>query len=122
MRIILADHNVQALWALMVMLEEEPEFDLIGEAADSESLLTLAEEQTVDLILVDRELPGAYIEDLIASLHTLKPRPLVIAMSSDSEHSRMLLRAGADAFVSKGDQPEWLLRILRRYAHRGRAQ
>ena len=65
MRIILADHNVQALWALMVMLEEEPEFDLIGEAADSESLLMLAEEQTVDLILVDRELPAKFWPEII---------------------------------------------------------
>jgi CheY-like chemotaxis protein len=37
-------------------------------------------------------------------------------MSSNSEDSRMALRAGADAFVSKEDQPEWLLITLRKYA------
>jgi hypothetical protein len=30
----------------------------------------------------------------------------------------MLLQAGADAFVSKGDHPEWLLDTLHRYAQR----
>ena len=30
-------------------------------------------------------------------------------MSSEVEYSRMLLKAGADAFVSKGDDPVWML-------------
>ena len=118
MRIILADHHAQSLWALKTILEEEPEFDLIGEVADAEGLLTSVEEHTVDLVLVDRELPGHPIEDLIASLHALEPRPFVIVMSSEFEYSRMLLKAGADAFVSKGDDPNWLLNTLHRYARR----
>jgi len=53
--------------------------------------------------------------DLIASLHALEPRPIVIVMSSEIEYSRVLLKAGADAFVSKGE-PDWLLEKLHRYA------
>jgi DNA-binding NarL/FixJ family response regulator len=118
MRIILADHNAHALWALRTMLEEEPEFELVGEAVDAQGLFTLVGEHTADLVLVDRQLPGYSIEDLIARLHALKPEPFVIVMSSEFEYSRMLLQAGADAFVSKGDQPEWLLDTLHRYARR----
>ena len=118
MRIILADHHAQSLWALKTMLEEEPEFDLVGEAVDAEGLLTLVEEHNIDLVLVDRELPGYPIEDLIAGLRALDPAPFVIVMSSEFEYSRMLLKAGADAFVSKGDQPEWLLETLRRFEKR----
>ncbi len=78
----------------------------------------MAENRAADLFLVDRELPGAFIEDLIARLHALEPRPIVIVMSSGFEYSRMLLQAGADAFVSKGDPPNWLLQTLRKYAER----
>ncbi len=39
MRVILADHHAQARWALETMLEEQPEFDLIGQAANAEGLL-----------------------------------------------------------------------------------
>ena len=115
MRIILADHHTQACWALKTLLEEQPEFDLIGDADNAQILLELARKHFPDVILVDSELPGIYIEDLISSLHALAPRPTVIAMSSEFEKSRMLLKAGADAFVSKGDQPDWLLEILRKY-------
>ena len=116
MRIILADHHSQVLWALKTTLQEEADFDLIGEAVDAKSLLNLAEKHSVDLILVDIGLPGKLLGDLIATLHALKPKPIVIIMSSKSEDSRMALSAGADAFVSKVDQPEWLMNILRKYA------
>jgi DNA-binding NarL/FixJ family response regulator len=115
MRIIIADHHVQPCWALRTLLEQQPEFDILGEPGDAPSLLELAERQLPDLILIDSELPGMNIENLISKLHTQDPRPTVIVMSSDFENSRKLLKAGADAFVSKGDQPEWLLEILFKY-------
>jgi len=116
MRIILADHHEQSRLALGTLLEEQPDFDLISEATDAQGLLRLAEKQTADLILIDRGLPGDYIEELIARLHALEPRPIVIAMSCEPETSRMLLKAGADVFVSKVDEPDWLLEKLHVYA------
>ena len=116
MRIILADQHAQPLWALKTFLEEQTGLDLIGEAVDAQGLLTLAEEQLPDLILVDYELLGSPIKDLILRLHALEPKPVIIVMSSELECSRVVLKAGADAFVSKGDQPDWLLENLQKYA------
>ncbi len=116
MRILLADHHVHPRWALKTMLEEQPEFDLVGEAVDAQGLLMMAEEHTPDLVLIDRELPGSPIEDMIDRLHALKPKPIVVVMSSESQSSRVILKAGADAFVSKGDEPYWLLEKLHKYA------
>jgi DNA-binding NarL/FixJ family response regulator len=45
--------------------------------------------------------------------------PFVIVMSSDFETSRSVLKAGADAFVSKVDEPNWLLEKLHPYAIQG---
>ena len=115
MRIILADHHAQPCWAIRVSLEEQPDFDFIGEAEDAPGLLMLAKEHTTDLVLVDRELPGISIGELIARLHALEPRVIVMVMSSEIEYGRMILKAGADAFVSKGE-PDWLLEKLHRYA------
>jgi DNA-binding NarL/FixJ family response regulator len=41
MRIILADHHSQVLWALKVLIDEELEMKLVGEALDSDGLLIL---------------------------------------------------------------------------------
>ncbi len=119
MRIILADHHVQPLWALKTLLDEELEFDLVGEAVNTQDLILLAEKQLPDLVLVDRELPGDPIQDLITSLHALKPRPIIIVMSTEIASSRLVLRAGADAFVSKVDDPAWLVEKLQTYAKIG---
>ena len=116
MRVIVADHNPEALWALITILVEEPCIELSGAVADGLQLLDFAAQAAVDLVLVDRRVPGLPIEDLIACLQALKPRPIVVVMSSDFEDGRIMLRAGADAFASKGDQPDWLLDTLRRYA------
>ena len=118
MHILLADHHPNALWALKTLLQEEPGLEVVGEAVDGENLINLSEMHHPDLILIDRDLPGSPIEDLIAMLHRTVPKPTVIVMSSNPEHGRLLLKAGADAFVSKGDQPDWLLDILRSYRKR----
>jgi len=118
MQILLADHHANALWALKVLLQEEVGLEIIGEAVDGKSLMNLSEKHHPDLILMDRDLPGGPVEDQIAALHQIRPKPIVVAMSSDPEHGRILLKAGADAFVSKGDQPDWLLQVLRSYKKR----
>ena len=118
MRIILADHHEETLWALKTMLQEQPEFDLLGEAEDAAGLLKLSNNLNPDLVLVDCRLPGISIEDLISNLGALNPKPLVVAMSSELEYSRLALKAGADAFVSKGDHPEWLLKTLQNFENR----
>jgi DNA-binding NarL/FixJ family response regulator len=116
MRIILADHHPEPLAALSALLDELPEFDLIGETADGQGLLVLAGKHAADLVLMDSDLPGITIEDLITRLHALEPSPIVLGMSSEFENSRRMLKSGADAFVSKGDEPEWLLEKLHKYA------
>lgn len=118
MRIILADHHAKPLRALKELLGEHPEFDVIGEAADGESLLAWAVENPADLILIDCDLPGIRIEELIAHIHAIQPRPLVIVMSGKLEKSRILFQSGADAYVSKSEQLDWLLQTLQHYERR----
>jgi DNA-binding NarL/FixJ family response regulator len=116
MRIILADHHADPRWALKVLLEEHPEFEVVGEAKDAQGLLLLEGKAGADLILVDTELPGMGINDLLDNLRLLEPRPIVMVMSSKSDDSKPLIEAGADAFVCKTDRPDWLLDKLFKYA------
>jgi DNA-binding NarL/FixJ family response regulator len=116
MQIILADHHPQSLWALKTLLQEKPEFEIVGEVDNAADLLALAEQCPTELVLVDWELPGQPIEGVIDRLHGISPRPTVVVMGSKPEYGRMLLKAGADAFVSKGDQPDWLIETLLKFA------
>jgi len=97
------------------MLQEEPGMEMVGEAEDVEGLLSLVAGAAADLVMLDRKLLGHHARELISKLHALRPRPIAIVMSCNGEDSRIILQAGADAFVSKGDQPDWLLETLRHY-------
>jgi DNA-binding NarL/FixJ family response regulator len=118
MLIILADPHPKSLWGLKTILQETPELEVIGEAVDAESLLALVTIRAPDLILLDNELPGRVIEDLISDLHAFPSRPVLVGMSTKPENGRMMLKAGADAFVSKSDQPDWLLETLQKFEQR----
>lgn len=122
MRILLADHYEQPRLALGMLLREHPGFDLIGEAVDAQELLLLAEERSPDLVLLEAELPGHPIMDLLSALRALAPRPIICVMSSDFARARSLLNAGADTFVSKVDDPGWLVVRLQDYASQVRKE
>lgn len=118
MRILIADHHEDVLQALRSRFEVEPGMELMGDAVRSQELLILARGLPVDLILLDGELPGMPLDELIADLHAIQPCPKVVVMGSSPELGRGYLKAGADAFVSKGDQPEWLFQTLHKYDYR----
>lgn len=115
MRIILADHHPNVLLALNTILSEKTRLQVIGQVADANNLIALALDKSPDLVLIDSELPGQPIAQTIAALHLCRPRPVVIAMSSKPELGRKLLQAGADVFVSKTDQVDWLIETLQKY-------
>ena len=113
MRVLIADPHKKTRRALSLLLHEEQGVSAICEAFDAECTLQLAAEETIDLVLLDEELPGSPIKNLIDELHFLIPAPKIIVMTNDLEKGRLFLRNGANAFISKSDPPDWLLSTLR---------
>jgi DNA-binding NarL/FixJ family response regulator len=120
MNIVLADHHEEPRLALDTLLKEYGGHDSIVEAVDAQGLLKLLGKNSAGLILVDAELPGCPILDLIYHIDSLEPRPFICVMSSDNTASRVLLNAGADIFVSKVDDPAWLVAKLEDVIHQRR--
>jgi two-component system invasion response regulator UvrY len=115
MKIMLADHHSQALWALKTMLQEKSQFEVIGDAVDAYKLLNLVIETPPDLILMDSELPGMSNTHLINELHKVKTKPVVVVMGTSTEQGRMLIKAGADAYINKSDPPERMLEFMEKF-------
>lgn len=113
MRILLADNRSKVRFALRVLLEQRPEFEIVGEAVDAEDLLAQVEAACPDLVLLDWRLPSTAAADLLLALRGVCPDLCMIALSERPEARRAALAAGADAFVSKADPPEQLLAAIR---------
>ncbi|MCB9079168.1 MAG: response regulator transcription factor [Anaerolineaceae bacterium] len=112
MRVILADDKSQVRDALHILLDQELDMLVVGEASDAESLMAQTQTSLPDLVLVDWELPGFSQTDSLSSLKVTCPNLQVIALSDWPGGQRQALSAGADAFVSKVDSPDRLLDAL----------
>ena len=113
MRVLLADDQQQVRSALRVLLELEPDVQIVGEAADSTGVLLAAARKESDLVLLDWELPGLPPDQLLRLLRYEHPTLAVVGMSSRPEARVAAVAAGVDAFVCKGDAPDELLETVR---------
>lgn len=112
-RIFLADSRSRVRAGLRLLLEQRPEFRIVGEAAEAESLLAQTAAVCPHLLLLDWELRG-FRAELLPVLRTQQPHLKVVAMSARPEVRSLALDIGVDAFVSKVDSPEHLLACLTR--------
>jgi DNA-binding NarL/FixJ family response regulator len=112
-RVFTADGEGHVRSALRLVLSQEPDLRVVGEASAAEGLASQVGAAGADLVLLDWGLAAPGDNGVIASLRGLTPRPRVIALSGRPEHRLEALAAGVDAFVSKGDPPDRLLAVVR---------
>jgi DNA-binding NarL/FixJ family response regulator len=113
MKVLIADDQSEVRSALKVLLEQETELDIIGEAEDIDSMLSSAESDHPDLILLDWELPGKSMIRIIPILRQLVKGLKIIALSVRLESAGAAAEAGVDAFISKGENSDRLLKVIR---------
>jgi DNA-binding NarL/FixJ family response regulator len=112
-RILLADDDLRVRSALRTLLQQEPGQIVLRESSDVTSLAIQIQEFQPDLVLLDWELPGRPAAAVLLAWHSLARHPKVIVLSRRPESETSAMAAGADAFVSKGEPPERLLRAFR---------
>lgn len=112
MRILIADTQPKVRFALQVLLQRQPDLEVVGEAMDAESLLEQAEAVCPDVVLLGWELPGMGMDRLVPALREHCAGVLVIALSGRLEAHRAASEIGVDAFVSKSSPPDQLLAAI----------
>lgn len=112
MRILIADSQPKVRRALQVLLEQAGEVQIVGEAADAASLLARILTTEAELVLLDGNLPGLTMAELLSVLRRAFPEVRVIALSTRPEAGPAALAAGAVDFVSKSDPAERLLAAI----------
>jgi DNA-binding NarL/FixJ family response regulator len=117
-RITLADERPRVRFALRALLQQQMDMEIAGEAANAQELIALADHDCTELFLLDCELPGMELGDLVNTLRGMCPEAMVIALSGRVDARKAAQEAGADAFVSKGDPPERLLSAIQGCAQR----
>ena len=125
MRMLLADDQVWLRFAVKLLLEQEADSEVVGEAVDTVQLIDLNDKLRPDIVLLDWELPGIRRtnakQNLMITLRAHNEELLVIVLSGRPESCRAAMDAGANAFISKADPPEQFLDTLHAVQRSGSA-
>lgn len=120
MKILLVDDHAVVRAGLRRMLAMVSEAEIL-EAATGREGLVIARAQSLDLIILDLNLPELGGVELVARLRQIGATPiLVLSMHAEPLYVTRALNAGAQGYVSKNASPDELLTAIRRVAAGGR--
>jgi len=116
-RVLLADDQALIRAGFRLLLDGEPDIEVVGEAMDGERALELTSELKPDVVLMDIRMPGLDgIEATrrIAAADGLEQvRVLILTTFENDEYVFEALRAGASGFLLKSTEPAELVRGVR---------
>jgi DNA-binding NarL/FixJ family response regulator len=101
--------------ALAIRLRAEQDLMVTAEAQSAESARRVLAGRSIDVILLDAELPGDSGIAFCAEMTRREHAPCVVMLSAASDAHRIVVavRAGAVAWVRKDESIDYLLRVIR---------
>ncbi len=102
-RILLADDHALVRRGLKLMLDAEPDLEVVAEAGDGAEAVRLALGEGVDLAIIDISMPRMTGLQAIAELRRRRPelRTLILSMHENEQYLYEALKAGASGYVLK---------------------
>ncbi|MEU4466846.1 response regulator transcription factor [Streptomyces sp. NPDC024017] len=123
-RVLLADDQALVRTSFRMLIESEPDLEVVGEAATGEEAVRLARSARADVVLMDIRMPDmdglAATRAISADEDLAGVRVLILTTFEADEHVFQALRAGASGFLGKGVELSYLLDAIRLVA-RGEA-
>lgn len=117
-RIVLVDDHALMRTGLRLIIEKQPDMEVIGEAEDGDPGLTLIKRLQPEVALVDLHMPrvsGIEVTERVRRTK-LTTRVIILTMAGDSPFPRRLLEAGASGYLTKGCPAEELVKAIRQVA------
>jgi DNA-binding NarL/FixJ family response regulator len=113
--VLIADDHALLRTGLRRLLGEQPDLEVVGEAGDVASTITLARSCTPDVVLLDLAMPGGGGLVALRALRDACPetRVLAVTMYDDRAHLQLALAAGASGYVTKAAPPAELITAIR---------
>jgi DNA-binding NarL/FixJ family response regulator len=117
-RVLLVDDQSLLRMGFRLILEAEPDIEVIGEAADGATGVSMASALYPDVVLMDVLMPGTDGIAATASITAVNPATKVLILTTFDldEYVFAGLRAGASGFLLKDAPPAELLAAIRTVA------
>jgi DNA-binding NarL/FixJ family response regulator len=102
-RIVLADDHAVVRKGLRLVLDAEPDLEVVAEASDGAEAVELAFDEDVHLVILDVTMPGLSGIQAARELAERRPgvRTLMLSMHDNEQYFFEALKAGASGYVLK---------------------
>jgi DNA-binding NarL/FixJ family response regulator len=118
-RVLVADDQTVVRGGLRLILDSQPDLEVVGEAANGEDAIALARETRPDVVLMDIRMPD--LDGIEATRRLLagednRARILILTTYDLDEYLYAAIRAGASGFLLKTAEPAELIAGVRTVA------
>ena len=113
--IVLADDHTLVRTGLRLLLEAEPDLEVVSEAGEVEATVRTVRGHKPDVLVLDLNMPGGSSLDAIATVQEASPgtRVVVLTMQGEPAFARRALQAGALGYVLKEAADDELVAAVR---------
>lgn len=113
-RILLADDHTVVRKGLRLLLESNPGFEVIADAADGREAVTLAEKLAPDVVVMDVAMPVLNGIEAARQISQKNPDAAIVFLSMHSDESYVLkaLKSGARAYLLKDSAEQDLINAV----------
>lgn len=114
--IVLADDHRMVRMGFRMILEQQPDFKVVGEASDPQEAMVLVAEKDPNVLVTDVSMGGQKNGLLLAENirgANRGCRVVVLTMHAEQEYLRQALERGASAYVLKSSSDEALVKAVR---------
>ncbi len=118
-RVLVADDEALVRGGISMILEAQPDMEVVGQAADGAEAVRLSRELSPAVALVDIRMPGLTGIDAtrqIVAQGSSPVRVVILTTFDDDEYLYETMKAGASGFLLKSLPPEQLAQAVRAVA------
>jgi two-component system, NarL family, response regulator NreC len=114
-RIVLADDHAVMRSGLRMLLDAEPDLDVVAEAGDAETAARYVRGHKPDVLILDLNMPGGSGLDVIPQIASDAPATKIVVLTMQRDHAfaRQALAAGAVGYVLKSAADSELVLAVR---------
>jgi DNA-binding NarL/FixJ family response regulator len=114
-RVVVADDQHLVRGGFRLMLDQQPDLEVVAEAADGREAVRLSREHRPDVVLMDIRMP--VLDGIAATEEVLRqpqpPKVLVLTTFDVDDYVVDALRLGASGYLLKDVEPDDLVRAVR---------